>query len=57
MLSPSWSPLCKPPSHLSLSFASKRMLTHPPIHSCLTPLVFLYTGASSLHRTKGLSSH
>lgn len=28
-----------------------------PNHSCLTTLAFLYTGASSLHRTKGLPSH
>ena len=30
---------------------------HPPTHSSLTALAFPYTGASSLHRTKGLSSH
>jgi hypothetical protein len=29
----------------------------PPTHSCLPALTFLNTGASSLHRTKGLSSH
>jgi hypothetical protein len=27
-----------------------------PTHSCLPTLAFPYTGASSLHRTKGLSS-
>jgi hypothetical protein len=31
--------------------------THPPTHSHLTALEFLYTGASSLHMTKHLSSH
>ena len=30
---------------------------HPPTHSLLPTLYFPYTGASSLHRTKGLSSH
>jgi hypothetical protein len=30
---------------------------HPPTHSCLTVLTFLYTGTSSLHRIKGLPSH
>ena len=29
----------------------------PPIHSHFPILAFPYTGASSLHRTKGLSSH
>ena len=29
----------------------------PPTHSHLTALAFPYTGASNLHRTKGLSSH
>ena len=37
--------------------ASMRVLPHPPTHSCLTALAFLYTGASNLHRTKGLPSH
>jgi len=32
-------------------------LTHPPTPSHLTTLVFPYTGAWSLDRTKGLSSH
>ena len=36
---------------------SMRMCPNPPIHSRLTALAFLYTGASSLHRTKGLPSH
>ena len=30
---------------------------HQPTHSCFLALAFLYTGAYSLHRTKGLSSH
>jgi hypothetical protein len=29
----------------------------PHKYSCLTTLGFLYTGASSLHRTKGIPSH
>ena len=37
--------------------ASVRVLPHPPTHFCLTALAFPYAGASSLHRTKGLSSH
>jgi hypothetical protein len=30
---------------------------HPPTYSYLDALAFPYTGESSLHRTKGLSSH
>jgi hypothetical protein len=37
--------------------ASVRVHTHIPTHSCLTALAFPYTGALSLHRTKGLPSH
>ena len=37
--------------------ASMRVFPHSPIHSCLPALTFPYTGAFSLHRTKGLSSH
>ena len=37
--------------------ACMRVLPHPPTHSCLHTLKFPYTGALSLHRTKGLSSH
>ena len=37
--------------------ASMRVLPHPPTHSSLTTLGFLYTEASSLHRTKGIPSH
>ena len=36
--------------------ASIRVLPQPT-HSCLPALAFPYTGALSLHRTKGLSSH
>ena len=41
----------------SLLFASMMVLLHPLTHSHLTPLAFPCTGASSLHRTKGLPSH
>ena len=37
--------------------ASMMLLTYSPTPSCLPILAFLYTGALSLHRTKGLSSH
>jgi hypothetical protein len=37
--------------------AYRRVLWHPSTHSCLTSLAFPYTGALSLHRTKGISSH
>jgi hypothetical protein len=33
------------------------MRVFPPTHSCLLALEFPYTGVSSLHRTKSLSSH
>jgi hypothetical protein len=36
---------------------SMGVLPHPHTHSSLTALAFLYTGASTLHRTKGLHSH
>ena len=36
---------------------SMRILTHPPTHSCFPALASPHTWASSLHRTKGLSSH
>ena len=54
MLSPFlFSPL-QPPYPISPYHASMRLLLHPPTYSHLTALGFLYTGASSLHRTKGL---
>ena len=37
--------------------ASMKACPHPLTHSCLPTLAFPYTGASSLHRTKGLFSH
>jgi hypothetical protein len=43
-------PLCPSP-------ASMRVLPQAHTHSHLTTLAFPYTGATSLHRTKGLSSH
>ena len=45
------------PYPIPLPPASKRLLPQPPTHSCLPTLAFPYTGASSLHGTKGLSSH
>ena len=35
---------------------SMRLLPYPSTYSCLPALAFPYTGASSLHRTKGFSS-
>jgi len=37
--------------------ASMTVLPHLPTHSCLPTPAFHYTGASSLHKTKGLSFH
>ena len=37
--------------------ASMRVLPHLPTHSCLPALALPYTGALSVHRTKGPSSH
>jgi hypothetical protein len=37
--------------------ASITVFPYPLTHSHLFTLAFPYTGASSLHRTKGLSSH
>ena len=57
MLSPF---LVSPPQNLlshSPPPASMRVLPYPPIHSYLPVLAFPYTGASSLHRTKGLFFH
>jgi hypothetical protein len=45
-------PLLHPPPPASLS-----VLPHPPTHSYFTALAFPYTGALSLHRINGLSSH
>ena len=54
MLSPFPVSSLKTPYPIPLYTASMRVLYHPPTHSCLTALAFLYPGASSLHRTKGL---
>jgi hypothetical protein len=53
---PGFLSITPPPFH-SLSLPPQRVLPHPPTHSCLTSLAFLYPGASSLPRTKGLSFH
>jgi hypothetical protein len=37
--------------------ASMRVFPYPVTHSQLTTQAFLYTEASSLHRTRGLSSY
>jgi hypothetical protein len=37
--------------------ASMRVFCYEPTHPCLTTLAFCYTGASSLERTKDLSTH
>jgi hypothetical protein len=50
-------------SHLEMLYpiflppASMKVLPHPLTHSCLPTLKFPYTGTSSLHSTRGLSSH
>jgi hypothetical protein len=49
---PSGSPL----SHSSSPLLLMRVVPHPSTHP-LSPLAFPHAGASSLHRTKGLSSH
>ena len=41
----------------SLSFVFKRVLPYLPTHSCLTPPASPFSGATSLHRTKGLPFH
>jgi hypothetical protein len=55
------SPFPVPPPEIPYLFspplASMRVFPHPPTHSCFSVLVFPYTGALSLHRTKGLFSH
>ena len=63
MLSSFLSPL-QPLSHApspylyeSALFASVRVISHLPIHSCLPALSFPYTGTFRLLRTKDLHSH
>ena len=47
-----------PPETIPLPTPSMMMLPQSPTHPFLpSGLVFLYLRASSLHRTKGLSSH
>ena len=50
-------PSTNPPSHSPSPLPFCLIEGAPPPHSCLTALASPYTGASSLHRTKGLSSH
>ena len=57
MLSPFQDSRLQIPDPIPLYAASMTELPHPPTHSCLTILAFLYTGASSLHKIKGLPSH
>ena len=40
-----------------MSYSIPPSPAHQPTHSCFVVLAFPYTGASILHRTKGLSSH
>ena len=49
---PPRNPLSGPPPPDSI-----RMYLYQLIHSCLPALAFFYTGALSLHMTKGLLSH
>ena len=51
LVSPLEPPIPHPPP------ASMRVLPLPPTYSHLIALTFPYTGASSLHRTKDLSSY
>jgi hypothetical protein len=51
-VSPSW-----PPHSILPPSAFMRVLLYPPTHSHLPALAFPYTGAMSLPRNKGLSSH
>ena len=58
MLSPSLVSPLENPNPFSPPSASMRMLPCPPTHLLLHPHQGIpYTGISSLHRTKGLSSH
>ena len=52
LASPPETPCSIPPST-----ASMRVFTYPLTHFRLTALEFSYTGASSLHRTKVLTSY
>ena len=57
MLSPFLVSPLQIPNTISPSPASMAVLPNLPNHSHLTALAFPYTKASSLQRTKGLSSH
>ena len=57
MLSPFLVSLPEIPYAIPLPPASMRVFLHPPTYTCLPTLALPYTGASSLHRTKGLFSH
>jgi hypothetical protein len=52
LVSPAQTPYSIPPPP-----AFMRVFTNPPTQSCYPTLAFPYTGASCIHRTKGLSSH
>ena len=51
------SPLWKSPYSILHPPAFMRVFPNSPTHSHLPALAFHYTGASSLHGTKGLFSH
>ena len=57
MLSPFLVCSLQTPYPVPFSPASMTVFPHPPSHSYFTTLAFPYTGASSIHRTKGLPSH
>jgi hypothetical protein len=50
-------PAPQTPHSIAHPFVSKRVLCHPPAHSCLTSLASPSAGTSSLYRTKGHSFH
>jgi hypothetical protein len=54
---PSWYPIHESLTLSSLSFTSKRVLSYLVTHLHLIPLSSHFSGASSLHRTKGIPSH
>ena len=54
------SPFLISPLEIPITFplsASMTVLPYPSNHTFITALEFSYTGASSLNRNKGLSSH
>jgi hypothetical protein len=52
-----WSEVVKIPPQWTLPFAFMRVFLHPPTHSCPNIPASSFTGASNLHKTKGLPSH